>query len=107
MRTTRSLLPMMLGKAVALLEGALEVRVLVFEPPPGDHAVDLDDQLVVVPGLGEIIVGAELEGADGGFHRAVGGDQEDGRLAVALADLLVSTSMPERSGIMRSSSTRS
>ena len=76
------------GETVALLEGALEMRVLIFEPPPHDHAVDLDEQLLVVPGLGEIVVGAELEGVDRGLHRAVGGDHEDRGFAVALADLL-------------------
>ena len=50
--TMRSLLPMMFGKAVALLQRSLEVRVLVFEKPPRDHAVDLDQQLVVVSGFG-------------------------------------------------------
>ena len=76
------------GKAVALFEGPLEVGILVFEPPPRDHAVDLDDQLLVVPGLGEVVVGAELEGVDGGFHGAVSRDHEDGGLAVALAHFL-------------------
>ena len=74
------------GEAVALLQGALEVGVLVFEAPLGDHAVDLDQQLFVVPGLGEVIVGAQLERLHGGFHGAVGGDHEDGRFAVAPAD---------------------
>jgi hypothetical protein len=37
---------------VALLQRSLEVRVLVFETPPRDQAVDLDQQLVVVSGFG-------------------------------------------------------
>ena len=76
------------GKAVALLKSPLEVSVLIFEAPPRDHAVDLDDQLVVVPGLGKIIVGAQLERLHRGIHRAISRDQEDGGLAVALADFL-------------------
>ena len=76
------------GEAVALLEGALEVGVLVFEKAPRDHAVDLDQQLLVVPGLGEIIVGAEFEGVDRGFDGAVGRDHEDRRFLVARAHLL-------------------
>ncbi len=76
------------GETVALLEGALEVGVLVFEPPPDDHAVDLDEELLVIPGLGEIVVGAELEGVDRGLDRAVGGDHENGGFAVVLADLV-------------------
>ena len=75
------------GEAVALLQGALEVGVLVFQAPLGDHAVDLDQQLLIVPGLGEVIVGAQLQRIDGGFHRAVGGDHEDGGFAVAPADI--------------------
>ena len=77
-----------IGEAVALLQGALEVGILVLQAPGRDHAVDFDDELFVVPGLGEIVVGAQLEGLDGGFHRAVGGDHEDGRLAVVRAHVL-------------------
>ena len=47
-----------IGKAVALLQRALELRVFVDQPLAGDDPVDFDQQLFVVPGLGEIIVGA-------------------------------------------------
>jgi hypothetical protein len=77
-----------IGEAVALLQGALEVGILVFQAPGRDHAIDFDDELFVVPGLGEVVVGAQLEGLDGGFHRAVGGDHENGRLAVVRAHVL-------------------
>jgi hypothetical protein len=53
------------GEAVALLESPFEVSVLIFEAPLGNHAVDLDDEFFVVPGLGEVVVGAELERFDG------------------------------------------
>ena len=106
MRSMRSLLPTMLGKAVALLQGALELRVLALQAPLRDHAVDLDQQLLVVPGLGEIIVGARFSAWTASFDRAVGGDHEDGRFR-SRSRTSRSTSMPERSGIIRSSSTRS
>ena len=47
-------------KAVTLLEGALELGVLALQPALGDHALDLDQQLFVVPRLGKIIAGAAL-----------------------------------------------
>src|ERR1700729_2230061 len=63
------------------------MRVLIFEAPLGDHAVDLDQQLLVVPGLGEIVVGAQFERVHSRLHRAVGRDHEDGGFTVALADV--------------------
>ena len=63
------------------------MRVFVFLAAQSNHAPDLDQQLFVVPGLGKIVVGAELEGFHRGFHRAVSGDHEDGGFAVASADL--------------------
>ena len=49
---------------------------------------DLDEQLLVVPGLGEIIGGAQLQRLHRGFHRPVRRDHEDGRFAVAQAEFL-------------------
>ncbi len=46
------------GETVSLLECALEVRILIQQAPLRDAAVDLDQQLVVLPRLGEVIVGA-------------------------------------------------
>ena len=74
------------GEAVALLQGALELLILPLQPVAGNHAGDFDEQLLVIPGLGEIIVGAGFEGVHRGFDRTVGGDQKDGSLRVALAD---------------------
>ena len=75
-----------IGERIALLEGAFEFDVFTFEVALTDLAFDFDKQFLVVPGLGEVVVGARLEGADGDVDGAVGGDQEDGRSAVALAD---------------------
>src|ERR1017187_7609497 len=48
------------GEAVTLLEGALEVGVLILQQAALDHPADLDDQLLVVPRLAEVVVGAEF-----------------------------------------------
>ena len=75
------------GEAVALLEGALELGVLALQAMPGDDPFDLQQQLVVLPGLLEVIGGAGLERVHGHLSRSVGGDQEDGQFDVALPDL--------------------
>ena len=77
----------MFGKAVALLQGALEVRVLALQPALRDHGVDLDEQLFVVPGLREIIVRAGFDRVHRDFDRPVGGDHDDRRFLIARADL--------------------
>ena len=76
----------MFGKAVALLQRALELDVLALQAALRDHAVDLDQQLFVVPGLGEIIAGAALQRVHGDLDRAVRGDHEDRRFLIARAD---------------------
>ena len=95
-RSIRSLLPMIFGKAVALFQRALELGIFAFETPLGNHAVDLDQQLFVVPGLRKIIVCAQFQRVYGGFYRAIGRDHEDGSFAVALAH--VASKRPCRSG---------
>ena len=49
-----------IGKTVALLERAFELRVFVDQALAGDDPLDFDQQLFVIPGLGEIIVGARV-----------------------------------------------
>jgi len=46
-----SLLPTMLEKCVALLEGALEMEVLFFSPVAGDGERNIGQEFFVVPGL--------------------------------------------------------
>ena len=48
----RSLLPMILGKLWRCFNARLRCVFSLFETPPGGHAVDLDQQLVVVSGFG-------------------------------------------------------
>ena len=86
MRSMRSFLPMMLGKLYCCLRARLSCVFSRSRRLCGDHAIDLDQQLLVVPGLGEIIVGAALERAHRDFHRAIGGDHEDRRFRIALAN---------------------
>ncbi len=76
------------GEAVALLQGALELEILALQAALRDHALDLDQQLFVVPGLGEVVVGAALECLHREFHRSVSGDHDDWRLVVLRADFL-------------------
>jgi hypothetical protein len=83
----RSLFPTMFGKAVALLESTLEMLVLALEPRLGDHVADLDQQLVVVPGLREIIVGARLQRIHRHLDRTIGGQHDHGGLVIFLAQL--------------------
>ena len=45
-----------------MLQGALELPVLALEPGPRDHPIDFDQQLLVIPGLGEIVVRPILAG---------------------------------------------
>ena len=78
---------MMFGKLYCCLSAFLSWTIFARQPAVRDHAIDLDQQLLVVPGLGEIIVRAVLERGHRHFHRPVGGDHEDRRLGVALADL--------------------
>ena len=46
------------GKGIALFQGALELGVFTLQAALEDHAVNLNEQFVVIPRLGEIIVGA-------------------------------------------------
>src|SRR5437763_10323708 len=52
-----------------------------------DHAVDLDQKLFVVPGLREVVVRAGLESAYRDVNRSVGGQKENWRYLVAVANL--------------------
>ena len=48
-------------ETVALSEGALQLGILALQTALRDHAVDLDQQLLVIPGLGEVIAGTVLQ----------------------------------------------
>ena len=76
-----------IGEAIPLLEGALELGVFVDKPLAGDNPLDFDQQLFVVPWLGEVIVSSQLHRLHGRFERPVGCDHEDRRMAVAVADV--------------------
>ena len=52
------------------------------------HLLHFDEQLLVIPGLREVVIRAGLQRAHRHLHRAVGGDHDDGRLDVALAGVL-------------------
>ena len=78
---------MMLGKLYCCLRARLSWTFSRSRRAVRDHAIDLDQQLFVIPGLGEIIVGAGLERVHGHFHRTVGGDHENRSFRIALANL--------------------
>ncbi len=74
-------------EAVALLELAPEVDVLLVEPALLERAVDDDLELVDVEGLRHVVVGAELHRLDRALGGGVGGHHDHRRAGLALADL--------------------
>ena len=80
-------LPDDIGKAVAFLERPLEFGVFAFQPALRDQVADLDQQLLVVPGLREIVVRSGLQSLDRNLHGTEGGDQNDRCFRVALAEV--------------------
>ena len=72
-------------ETVPLFQRPFELRVFVEQPLAGDDPLDLDQQFLVVPGLWQVVVGAQFHRLNGGFHRAVSRDHEDRRVAVAFA----------------------
>ena len=87
-RSIRSLLPTMFGKRVALLQCAPQFACSRAPAACARSALDLDQQLFVVPGLGEVVVGAGFQRLHRDFNGPICRDQEDGGLRVALADVV-------------------
>ncbi len=75
------------GEVVALLEGALELKVLFFGAVAGDGGADVGEQLFVVPGLLDEVFRAGADGFDDVVDGAVGGDHDDRQLGLALLEL--------------------
>ena len=75
------------GEVVALLEGALELKVLFLGAVAGDGGADVGEELFVVPGLLDEVFRAGADGFDDVVDGAVGGDHDDGQLGLALLDL--------------------
>ena len=76
-----------IGEAVALLERALELGVFVQQALAGNDPVDFDQQFVIVPGFGQIIVGTQFYGLHGRFHGTESRDHENGCIAVPFANV--------------------
>ena len=74
------------GKVVALLQGALELDVFFAQAAAFDGLRHLHEQFVVGPRLGDVILRAALERGPRHVDRAVGGDQDDGKIRIAPAD---------------------
>ena len=70
------------------LEGAAEMPVFFFQFPLFNGPENLRDQLVGVPGLGDVVLGAVLEGGAGDVDIPQGGQHDDGQRALGAAELL-------------------
>ncbi len=75
------------GEVVALLEGALELQVFFFGAVARDGGANIGQQLFVVPGLLDEVLGAGADRLDHVVDGAVGGDHDDGQLGLAILDL--------------------
>src|SRR6267142_1617968 len=74
-------------EATALVKGALELNVLVAKAA-GLHGLShLNEQLVVGPGLGDVVHGAVFERGTSHVDRAVGRNQNDRQLWIAAVNL--------------------
>ena len=63
-----------------VLQHLFQLLILLAERDHRSRAFDDQEQLVHLKGLGNVIVCAQLDGADGGFDRPVGRDQNHFRL---------------------------
>src|SRR5467141_2926395 len=72
----------------ALLEGALELDVLIAKPARFHGLRHLGKQFIVGPRLGDVVHRAILESGASHIDRTVGGDQHNGELRIAAVNLL-------------------
>ncbi len=70
------------------LEGAAEMPVFFFQFPLFNGPENLRDQIVGVPGLGDVVLGTVLEGGAGDVDIPQGGQHDDGQRALGAAELL-------------------
>ncbi len=74
------------GKVVALLQRALELDVFFAQAAAFDGLRDLHEQFIVGPRFGDVVLRAALERGPRHVDRAVGRDQDDGKMRVAPVD---------------------
>ena len=74
------------GKVVALLQSALELDIFLAQAVALDGMGDLDEQFVIGPRLGDVVLRAALERGPRHVDGTVGCDQYDGEMRVAPAD---------------------
>ncbi len=72
----------------ALLQRAFKLDVFIAKPARFHSLRHLSKQLIVGPGLGDVVHRAILESSASHFDRTVGRDQDDGELRVAAVNLL-------------------
>jgi len=73
-------------KVVALLQCALELDVFLAQAAAFDSLGNLEEQFVVGPWLGDVVMRAALERGARHVDGTVGGDQYDGEMRVAPVD---------------------
>ena len=73
-------------EVIALLEGALELEVFFLGLAAGDGGADVGEQLFVVPGLLDKVLGAGADRIDDVVDGAVGGNHDDRQFGMALFD---------------------
>src|SRR6185437_12776715 len=74
-------------KRVALPECALELFIFLFSAAAGHGSADIRQQLFIIPGLLDEVGGAVLDCANGIIDCAVGGNHDDGKLGITVADI--------------------
>jgi hypothetical protein len=65
-----------------------KAMVLAQEALVGEHAIDQQDQLVLLDGLAQIVRRSHAQRLDGTVHRGVGREQDEGRFGMRAPDLL-------------------
>ncbi len=74
-------------EAVALLEGALELKIFFFGAVAGDGRANVGKQFLVIPGLLDKVFRACANSLDDVVNGAVGGDHDDRQLGLAFLEL--------------------
>jgi hypothetical protein len=70
----------------SLAEGALELDVFFFGAIAGDGGANVGEELFVVPGFLDEVLGARADGVDDVIDGAEGGDHDDGQGELALTE---------------------
>ena len=75
--------------AETFLQRATQLKVFAHQLALFDGVANDDEQLFVVPGLGDVIEGSFFDGGDCSFHRSDRGDDDDGQGRIDPFDVLL------------------